>query len=169
MIRRAVVGLALVALLAVPACSDPLGPAASDLTRAMLRWNGAQITTYEFTVVRSCFCYVRRLRVTVDHDSVVSVTDLDTNLAVDTTYLRDMLTVDRVFALIRRTIDSKPASLRADYDAQLGYPVTFSVDPDFQTADEEFGVTISELNVISSAAGFSAASRPGAGPQRRRR
>jgi hypothetical protein len=69
----------------------------------------------------------------------------DSGTAADTTWFRDYLTVDRLFALLQRTLDGRPATFTVAYHPDLGYPALVHVDPKSGVADDEFSVQITSL------------------------
>lgn len=162
MIKRFLWNVALAAGLC--ACAEPGGPlveATADLDRAMARWDSANVSSYAFTFRYSCFCppqVSQEVRITVRHDSVISVLDT-AGVAVDTTWYRNYLTVDRMFASIRITIGNVPDSISASYDAQLGYPTHISVDPSRQTVDEEFAFRVTAFQVAAASSALMPAPR----------
>jgi hypothetical protein len=120
--------------------------ASSDLERNRQRWAGQNISRYEFTYDRLCFCVpVGPMRVTVRDGKVVAATIIATGESVD---VRDVLTVDELFALIERGIKSHYSELRVKYDASLGYPTEIYSDQSYQIADDETTYTVAALVAV---------------------
>jgi len=148
---------ALVPLLLVAACTEPiLEKWEDDLASAEARWHGAGITNYEMDVVRSCFCVAAQTRpvtVTVRGGAFVSLVYADSAAGVaDTTYFREYLTMERIFALLHQVLDTGPDGFSADYNGSLGYPTLVGIDPSHDLADEEFTIQVFGLRPQGSAA-----------------
>lgn len=145
---------AVIALLIVAwsvSCGNPLGPAENDLARATARWSAAGPASYDFDLQVSCFCVATTfgtVTVSVRNHQVVSVVRSDSGTAVDSLDFQNVLTVDRMFATERGFLDRKPASFRADYDANLGYPTLVSVDPVASVADDEYSFQVHGLRAF---------------------
>lgn len=137
--RRLAAGVVLLATLACTGgARGPLDAAGEKLAAAEARWNASGPRDYTFDVQRLCFCpSVPVVRVVVRGGVPVSAVDGSTGAAVDTAQFRDLLTVNRVFALLRRVLDGRPAKFDVEYDAQLGYPRRADLDPIANAIDDE--------------------------------
>ena len=152
MYRQASAVLALAIVAWSGSCGgNPLGPAESQLAKAESRWAAAGPVSYDFDVQVSCFCVASSfgtVTVSVRNHQVVSLVRTDSGTAVDSIYFENVLTVDRMFAAEQRYLDAKPASFRADYDANLGYPTLVSVDPNASVADDEYSFQVHGLRAF---------------------
>ena len=138
--------LGALAILAVAACHDATGPGVT-LDNAEGRWNQANISNYMFTVKVNCFCgHTAPIRVTVQDDVPVQVVFADsTSVAADTTAYHEFLTIDRIFDVLRSSLQQNPATFTADYDGATGYPRSVSIDPQKTVADDELGIQITSF------------------------
>ena len=139
-------GLAL--LVAAISCSDGMGPGPiTDLEAARARWRAQNLHTYAFTLQRSCFCVnVHPLYVLVMSDTVAGVFDLETGEWVDR---RLGETVDGLFTFIENAITSRARLIRADYDAQKGFPTEIDFDGAAQIADDEIFYRVSDVHPVT--------------------
>jgi hypothetical protein len=78
----------------------------------------------------------------VVEDGVVAAVDADGEGGAVT---GEPTTVDAVFDDLQAAIDDGVFSITAEFDAELGYPVSTWIDVDLRMADEEYGIQIEEL------------------------
>ena len=145
--KRAGRGSVLAAALVLAAgCTDPLSQQWShSLAGAQNRWNSSGIKSYQFTFQVNCFCAITQpVTVTVLDTVPVMAVFAAGGAAVDTSLFRDYLTVDRMFATLRRAVDHGPATFDATF-SDVGYPLAVSVDPSGNTLDDEYGISITVL------------------------
>jgi uncharacterized protein DUF6174 len=145
MTRQAVAVIALAILWAASCDGNAFGPDQFQLDRAQARWSAAGPASYDFDVRVSCFCIATTygtVTVSVRNHQAVSVVRTDSGTVVDSLYFQNVLTVDRMFADVRRFLDRDPARFHAAYDATLGFPTAVSVDPNAQTADDEYSFQV---------------------------
>jgi hypothetical protein len=139
----------LLALVFMMACSSsPLDESRSEFDQAQARWRAAAATDYDFDLQHLCYCAdpaTRPVTISVRGGVFHSIAYADSGTAADTTWFRDYLTIDRLFALLQRTLDGKPARFTASYHAELGYPDRVDVDPISGAADDEFSLRITKL------------------------
>ena len=136
-----------VALLLIGSCNDPNGPE-QELTAAEAKWNSVGPSSYSFDVRRLCFCTTeatRAVTATVSGGALVSLVYTDSGTVADTSLFRELLTVPRLFDLLRSTMATGPVEATISYDSVLGYPVHAFFDFSKAIADEEFGVEVLEL------------------------
>lgn len=135
--------------------SDPPPGDSAEYDRyaeALAKWTEAEITSYDFTFSRGCFCpveFVGPYEATVTDRVVTSATYngvdlLEIDLLQAASYGDRVLTVDEVFAEIARAI-LEADSRAIEYHPELGYPVSASIDWELQMADEEVYYTLSDL------------------------
>jgi hypothetical protein len=131
-------------------CGDPLSPdnPRSELDANRQKWRSHGVTSYSFTVARSCFCvFDGPVRVSVDHDSVVSVIRIASNTDADAHFRPS---IDSLFDFVEKAIGQQPAVLQVTYDPALGYPVTIVYDGRQAVADDEISFQVSDLVVAGS-------------------
>jgi hypothetical protein len=124
----------------VTAAPDDLDAAQAALDEARSRWEAAGIDDYTFTYRPVCFCPPQEYTAVVEGGVVTSVS------AADGGELEPIpTTVDDVFDDLQAAIDDGVFAVTAEYDAELGYPVSTWIDVDMRMADEEYGIQIEEL------------------------
>ena len=127
------------------AASLSAGDLAAALSAARTRWEERGIHNYALTLsVAACECssdYVEPLMARVINDRVVWIRDA-TGAVLPSETIADF-TVEHFFAEIEHLLQAAPESAGACFDADLGYPREFSVDPRLGTADDEYGYNLS--------------------------
>ncbi|MFN2315760.1 MAG: DUF6174 domain-containing protein [Gemmatimonadales bacterium] len=141
-----VAGLALAAL----GCDALTGPSQTDrLAEAVLRWDTAAYPSYEFEMMRHCYCGLvdvgQRVTVTVVDNEVVSAKFTETDQPIEGDPLASLPTVPALFAMIAGAITQKAHRLDVSYHPVHGAPSSISVDYRKNADDDELAVTIFEL------------------------
>jgi len=130
------------------------GSADSELERNEKLWKSQNITSYDFTLARSCFCpedWRGPVNIQVRNGAVTSVTYVSNGQTATSEKFGDVDTVEELFAVIRdayegkNTFDQKAETVQVTYHPQMGYPLTIYIDVSTMIADEEQGYTIEEL------------------------
>ena len=118
--------LALVPVLAVSGCLNPLAPSEERaLRRAEERWRAAGIHNYTFEMRTSCFCgpeVIEWAIVEVRNDQVVSARLLD-GTPLNSYGLESRKSVNELFDIAKRKPESWVADIDVSFDSELGYPV----------------------------------------------
>ncbi|NJM73292.1 MAG: hypothetical protein HC862_25945 [Scytonema sp. RU_4_4] len=113
-------------------------------------WNQQKISSYRYTLSRSCFCTAEArgpVIIEVRNGRTTSVTSVATGQSVDPELFQKYDTVPRLFTLIR---DARRAySLDVQYNSTFGYPTQINIDYSSQIADEEEYLTIENLQQIN--------------------
>ncbi len=131
----------------LPGCSNPLGAEQDASERGLRQWQEAAIDAYAFRYQLVCFCGgpgVRPVDIEVRGGEVVGVSFPDEQ-PPDPFPLDEYPTVEELFQTISQSLDREPFFLRAEYDADLGYPRDFFADFVENAVDEELGFTASGL------------------------
>ncbi len=153
--QLAVLGAALGLLPALVACDDaPFGPELDRLTENRERWSSAGVSSYAYVFRAICFCGSEArqpVRVEVVDGEVASITSIETGEPAEPAFPGDELTVEGLFAFLSEALDDDPASFSADYDPDLGFPTSASIDFEAQVADEEFGFEAGDLHPLAAA------------------
>ncbi len=138
--------------LGAAACTQPdPNSTGSRLLAAERMWHARGLPSYDFTVQRIGAWFISRpVLVTVRDTVITAVVYADSLTAADTSGLRDWLTVDRLFAEVRRQIAAKPGGLQVTYDSLLGYPTRIDVDPWLDAVDDEWGIRAWDLKLWAS-------------------
>lgn len=123
-------------------CGGSVSPSnfESELAQARTNWAAQKLRSYTFTIQRSCFCpdeYTRAVTITV-RDGVP--TDAPSHLAAYST-------IDKVLDTVAQAHASKADRLDVDFTPQ-GWPRTVYVDQSAQLADEEYGLTLTNVTPL---------------------
>ena len=133
--------------MAASGCSDLTGLERElEANRELWESEGPAAYVFDYGVV--CYCppqINRAVTITVDGEGVVSATYVDSGEPVDPFDPEDFPTVDDLFDEIESALAQDPYSLRAEYDAQLGYPTNVFIDFEENIADEEWGFVVSRF------------------------
>lgn len=123
-----------------------------DLLAAETKWRQHRPAHYRYTLQRSCFCtpeFRKPIAIEVSGSTVTKST-VD-GVALSLERRADALTVEDLFDIIRKAIDSKAARISVQYDLQNGRPLSISVDQNLQIADEEMHYTASDFKAVTKA------------------
>ena len=128
-VRLAPVGLLFLGV----GCSDSTGPVSLTLNR--MRWDQQNLHDYSYTSKRSCFFCPesgQEVVVAVMADTVFSATVLATGAQLP----RDQWnTVPQLFDFVESALDDNYASVKVDYDSELGYPTRIHLSCDDTVLD----------------------------------
>jgi hypothetical protein len=144
--------------LALAACtgSGSSTPEETELEAAQSKFQTNMADSYTFHVRRSCECTAEtasEMRVTVVDGAITGAIYVENETAVSSQTLEHVMTIDETFEEIQSAIDEGVHVLHVEYDTELGYPTSISIDYSAQIADEELSLTISNV-VPLSACGF---------------
>ena len=142
--------LLLVLLLSACSVTGPPDEEREDLRRNRERWRSQRIQSYEYVLQQLCYCppeLARPARVTVRDGQVASVIDVERSTAVPADR-RNTLTVEDLFARVEEALNRNAAELQVEYDPELGYPISISIDYSKQVIDEELSFRASALRRI---------------------
>lgn len=147
-------GAMLTVLLAAPlaSCSalqtGPDDEVQTELNRQRRRWRAQSIDDYTYTVQRICFClpdYTAPVRVRVRDGAVTERSYAERSGEVPAEDARFWPPVEGLFDLVQDAIDRDAHSIQVQYHPELGYPTSVQIDYDQMMADEELGMTASNL------------------------
>lgn len=141
---------------------DPRMPLIIKALKAnQVKWKAQKLSNYTFTLARNCFClpeYTAPIQITVKGGKVVKAVSTPPAplpagngrmAAPANTDARDRaMTVDGLFKTIQEAINSKAAQIDVKYDHKYGYPISIFVDRSRMMADEEMGLSASNLKPI---------------------
>ncbi|MDD5392597.1 MAG: DUF6174 domain-containing protein [Thiothrix sp.] len=140
---------------------DPRMPLILKALKAnQMKWKAQKISNYTFTLARSCFCapeFTAPIQITVKGGKVVKAVSTppaalpagNGRMAPANTDARDRaMTVDGLFKTIQEAVNSKAAQIDVKYDRKYGYPISIFVDRSRMMADEEMGLSASNLKPI---------------------
>lgn len=145
--RTLLIGLS---MLAAGGCSSGPGEGSSvqeTLNLARAAWNSSGITTYSFTMLRSCICTggTRIARVEVVNGSIVNLTDGPTGAPVTAPSDTLFRTFEGLFDLAQDILDRKPDALTLFWQSEIGYPVDIFANFEFQRVDDDLNIKISDV------------------------
>ncbi len=112
------------------------------------RWADSGLSTYQYTYQRTCFCvrdWTRPVVIDVANDRIARIVYADDEAPVGPTYWKSYQTVDELFALIDSALVRDAAQVTVQFDEALGYPSQLYIDEDLGIADEELGITASDV------------------------
>ena len=112
------------------------------------RWASNGFSTYKYTYQRSCFCvpdWTRPVVIDVKDNRIGRIVYADDEVPVGPTYWKSYHTVDELFALIDSALVRDAAQVTVQFDEALGYPTQLYIDEDLRIADEELGITASDV------------------------
>jgi len=138
-----------VALLAaaLSGCSDPIGPRAEALQEARSLWESGGHDDYAFRYELFCFCPVEGpVDIWIEADSVAAATVVRTGEPVPVGQLSMYPTIDELFDRLEESLGQDPVQFDIEYDAEVGYPSSGSIDISVQIADEEYSFTVENFN-----------------------
>jgi hypothetical protein len=149
---RGVLRLSVLGLLALGACSDATGPddAAALLAQNRDLWASAGVTSYRYTISRSCECVPESAGpVTVEvRDGQVVDRRYASGAAVNLQYSEIFTTVPGLFAIIQEAVDLPAASLAVRYHEQFGYPESIAIDRVAGAVDDEVSYRVTGFTVL---------------------
>ncbi len=117
---------------------------------AQSTWDELGALNYQFTVRRVCFCLrVDPIRVTVIDGDVIDAVSLEVREADQFDVI---WTIDEHLEQLEAALDAANFSVRADFDAALGYPTSWGIDVHPLIADEEVSYLITDVEVTRTSA-----------------
>lgn len=145
--RRALAALAALAL-ALPACAvepEPATDAESELAANRERWESRGVEDYGYTIARQCECAPEDAgpaRVEVRGGETASVQAVEGGPEVRREAFDSLDNFRELFRRVQDEMDARPDELKAEYDAEWGYPVYLHVDPRRDLAGDERGFRV---------------------------
>jgi len=118
--------------------SNNNGTTQAEYDGALKKWQTVGPAHYRIVVAQTCECtteFQRPVRVTVRRtpggtdETIESVVDVGTNLAVSEDRRAAAKSVDGLLVLIAQGLALGPQDSRITYDATLGYPISVLIDP----------------------------------------
>ena len=134
------------ALFTFISCSSMVSPS-EELATARTRWAQRAPASYSITLRRGCECLPETIgpaTVTVSNGAI-NVNYTVTGASVPKPYVNAFPDVEGLFDLIEAAQKNNYAKVDVEYDAELGYPKTISVDINKQTIDDEFGIYVQDF------------------------
>ncbi len=138
----------MVLALATLGCVNPTSGQRTELDAARARWQSAGLTSYRYTIARSCFCaaeVTRAVTVVVRAGAVASRTYVDTGAEVAPSLASSFPTVDGLFAELEEAVSRRPTVMTAAYDTVDGHLLLVFIDFVANVADDEISLTLTEF------------------------
>ncbi len=126
---------------------NELSSVQTELDASMQLWASKNIVSYTAEQQAMCFCppaYTNPIRFDVEENVAVkgSIQDISEENALPAEEVKsEAKTVTDLFAIIQDAIDRRADDITVNYDAQLGYPTSISIDYNTMIADEEMYYT----------------------------
>lgn len=139
-------------LLAASGCSSGSSENTSPregLNLARAAWNSTGITTYSFTMLRSCLCTggTQIARVNVVNGSIASLTDGASGALITAPSDTLFRTFVGLFDLAQDILDRNPDRVTLFWQSEIGHPIDILVNFSFQTVDDDLNIKISEVDL----------------------
>lgn len=145
--RALLIGLS---LLSASGCSSGPGETTDpqeSLNLARAAWASTGITSYSFTMLRSCLCTggTQIARVEVVDGNIVSLTDGPTGSPVVAPSDTLFRTFVGIFDLVQDALDQDPDAFTLFWESQIGHPIDIFVNFQFQRVEDDLSIKISDV------------------------
>ena len=128
-LKRPVLILALMALMALAACSSVTG---SPLELNRQKWQNQNITHYRFNLSVLCFCAfssIMPITVEVNNGKIISMVGKDGQSAAEyQDTLAKYASVEKLFGTVDAAAKGNAYQLVVQYDSNYGYPQIIDID-----------------------------------------
>jgi hypothetical protein len=111
-------------------------------------WNAQHISSYSYTYRAGCFCppsVTDSVRIVVRHDTIASMTYIDSGLPVEPNVRSLFHTIPGLFDLLEDALDRDADDFRVTYDARYHFPSDANIDYMKNAADEELGFRVTSF------------------------
>jgi Family of unknown function (DUF6174) len=125
-------------------------PASSTLEGRNL-WTSKNLSTYSYTLQRSCFCpleFTKAMRLEVRDGALTSVKYVDSGADVPANFRPNIFKIEAFFDLIDSTRPKGGTVENLSFDTVLGYPTQINLDPIPLAADDESYYKLSDLKSL---------------------
>jgi hypothetical protein len=124
------------------------GSTQAELLKAQSRWERSSLRAYTYTMRTDCFCpreIVAAVDVQIVGANVTAVTFVDAEFTGEVPEQQRFGTINDLLEIVQDGLDRNAYSIRAEYDAQTGFPMEVFIDYEAMMADEEHGFRVSNL------------------------
>jgi hypothetical protein len=114
-------------------------------------WNSKNLSSYSYTLQRSCFCpleITRAMRLEVRNGSLVSIKYGDSGADVAENLRPNVFKIEAFFDLIDSTLAKGGTVGKLSFDATFGYPTQMNLDPIPLAVDDETNYVLSDLKAL---------------------
>ncbi len=123
----------------------------SELERQRATWARRQVTSYNLTYHRECFCgieFVTPTYIEVRAGGIAAARYAESDAPLPLWLHGHLPTVEALFDAVDDAIDREADLLEVVYDPILGYPRRIAIDYRFSTADDEVTHVVSTLEIV---------------------
>jgi Family of unknown function (DUF6174) len=116
-------------------------------------WTSKNLSTYSYTLQRSCFCpleITKAMRLEVRDGALTSVKYVDSGADVPANFRPNIFKIEAFFDLIDSTRAKGGTVENLSFDAALGYPNQMNLDPIPLAVDDESYYKLSDLKVLGA-------------------
>lgn len=138
--------MVLLLLALIPSACKSAVPSA--FTQNEKLWDSKNISNYNFTLQRNCFCPEDRrgpVNIQVRNGVPTSVVYPATGAAADPSFFSDIDTIEELFGKLKGAYKEKAARVDVTYDTVNGFPLTIYIDVSELMADEEQGYNVTNF------------------------
>lgn len=140
--------IALLVILLFSGCNGSNDESAleAEFNAAKAKWDQQNVSNYQITTQRSCFCIPRDEVVNiVEQNQLRNAFYVGSGQNLTSEELVNQKTIDEYFELIKQAINDRVFSLFVSYDATLGYPIQISIDFNQALADDEISYQLTDF------------------------
>ena len=130
-----------------PSVPNPNNPDQADLNKNMALWRHSNISTYEYTYKRNCFCPPEEaILLTVINGQVTAASYSPSDTPLPSEKLNSLMTIEKLFQVIQEAITQQYDLLEVTYNSTSGYPENISTNPNEQATDLGVSYIVSNLH-----------------------
>jgi hypothetical protein len=114
-------------------------------------WASKNLTSYGYTMQRSCFCPEgsgKAMRLEVRDGNLTSIKYLETGAVVPENLRPKIFKIEAFFDLIDSTLAKGGTVENLAFDATFGYPTQMNLDPIPLAADDETSYSLANLKAL---------------------
>lgn len=128
-----------------PPTDDPYADLKDTLDANQALWTSQRIRSYSYILEEKNGTNTSRLQITVLRGRIYYAVNLDTNRRLRSRDMRSVKTIDQLFPVIAGAIDRQAETIQADYDSNLGFPTSVSIDPSNSTDGDEISLSVTSF------------------------
>jgi hypothetical protein len=145
---KTLLAVSLIAVHVLTSCSGQ--EQARELKHNRDLWAAQKIANYRYSFQQICFCQqevTKPVVIEVRGGARSSITR-PAGQPPQPEHFEGFDTVDKLFDVVQRAMDTKPDELSVTYDEQYGYPTRIKIDQRLNTSDDETTYIVSNFEVI---------------------
>jgi uncharacterized protein DUF6174 len=121
---------------------------AQALATAEANWSKRKPAAYEFTIDVRCYCSLAPTPPSFRVKAGVATTISELSAGHRKEY-ESFDTIEKLFAILNRSLSRRPEKMSVEFEPDLGYPVWADIDPRKDTYDDELKFTILNFKVLT--------------------